>query len=75
MSIGKEDVIVFDGDFIKGFVFFKDEVVKIFMMVFMIYGCLGCNWFYYNERFGKEFYNYLLVLKREDFERILRFIF
>lgn len=74
VSIGKEDAIVFDGDSIKGFALSKDEVAKIPTTVFMTHGCPGCNRPYYNERPGKEPYNYPLAPKREDFERTLRLI-
>lgn len=58
VSIGKEDAIVFDGDSIKGFALSEDEVKKIPSTVFMTHGCPGCNRPYYNERPGKEPYNY-----------------
>jgi biotin synthase-related radical SAM superfamily protein len=74
VSIGMEDAIVFNGDFIKGFALSEDEVAKIPPAVFMTHGCPGCNRPYYNERPGKEPYNYPFPPKREDFEKALKFI-
>ncbi|MBP1911186.1 radical SAM protein [Thermococcus stetteri] len=74
VSTGKEDAIVFDGDSIKGFRLLEDEVAKIPPTVFMTHGCPGCNRPYYNERPGKEPYNYPFPPRREDFEKALKFI-
>lgn len=74
VSIRKEDAIIFEGNFIRGFRLSEDEVKEIPPRVFMTHGCPGCNRPYYNERPGKEPYNYPLAPKREDFERTLGLI-
>ncbi|WP_297508065.1 radical SAM protein [Thermococcus sp.] len=69
---GMEDAIVFEGDSIAGFSLSVEELSRIPPEVFSTHGCPGCNRPYYNERPGKEPYNYPFRPKREEVEFILR---
>ncbi len=65
VEIEREDAIVFKGDSIGGFALSREEISRIPPAVFMTRGCPGCNRPYYNERPGKEPYNYPYPPKKE----------
>ncbi|WP_456366309.1 radical SAM protein [Thermococcus sp.] len=69
---GMGDAIVFEGDSIAGFSLSEEELSKIPPEVISTHGCPGCNRPYYNERPGKEPYNYPFRPKREEVELTLR---
>ncbi|ASJ00719.1 radical SAM protein [Thermococcus gorgonarius] len=69
---GMEDAIVFDGEWIKGFDLSREDLKKIPPAVFMTRGCPGCNRPYYNERPGKEPYNYPFPPEGERFKEALK---
>jgi biotin synthase-related radical SAM superfamily protein len=73
VSIEREDAIVFEGDSIAGFALSEEELSNIAPTVFMTHGCPGCNRPYYNERPGKEPYNYPFPPKREEVIKTLGF--
>jgi len=74
MSLGMEDTILFDGDFIMGFALSREELLRIPPIVFMTHGCPGCNRPYYNERPGREPYNYPFPPKMDEVIRSIGFI-
>ncbi|NJF24746.1 radical SAM protein [Thermococcus sp. Bubb.Bath] len=74
VSIGGEDTIVFEGDSIRGFTLSEEKLLMIPPTVFMTHGCPGCNRPYYNERPGKEPYNYPFPPKREEAMKTLGLI-
>jgi biotin synthase-related radical SAM superfamily protein len=74
VSIEKGDAIVFKEDSIEGFALSEEELSKIPPTVFMTHGCPGCNRPYYNERPGKEPYNYPFPPKRDEVIKAIRLI-
>lgn len=69
---GRSDAIVFEGDRIAGFTLSENELQGIPPEVFSTHGCPACNRPYYNERPGKEPYNFPFPPKKEYLEVILR---
>ncbi len=66
VDIGMEDTIIFEGNSIAGFALSGEELLRIPPAVFMTHGCPGCNRPYYNERPGKEPYNYPFPPKGDE---------
>ncbi len=69
---GMDDAIVFEGDMIAGFDLSGEELRRIPPEVFSTHGCPACNRPYYNERPGKEPYNFPFPPKKENLDLILR---
>jgi len=69
---GMDDAIVFEGDSIADFELSKEELLRVPPEVFSTHGCPGCNRPYYNERPGKEPYNYPFRPEKKDVEITLR---
>ncbi|WP_297500663.1 radical SAM protein [Thermococcus sp.] len=69
---GMGGAIVFKGDSIAGFALSEEELSRIPADVFSTHGCPGCNRPYYNERPGKEPYNYPFRPGKKTVELTLR---
>lgn len=68
-----EDFEFDDGENLTGFGICEEELLKLLNEhALMTHGCPGCNRPYYNEKPGKEPYNYPLKPRKGDLKKTLR---